>query len=105
MDGETLLGPLPSGWTVKASYGEDGLLRPVYHNSDTDTTCVDDPRLIDWALPPGWEPMPWTRTRDDPIACAKYRNKTTGEEINSDPRLLPQGLVERGIPCEVIDLV
>ncbi|EEU33466.1 uncharacterized protein NECHADRAFT_98482 [Fusarium vanettenii 77-13-4] len=105
MDGEALLGPLPSGWTVKASYGEDGLLRPVYHNSHTDTACVDDPRLDSRALPSHWEPIEWTRTRDDPIACTKYRNGTTGEEINCDPRLLPDALSARGVRCEAIDLI
>jgi hypothetical protein len=37
--------------------------------------------------------------------CQKFRNKVTGEEINSDPRLLPEELVARGIRLQTIKLV
>jgi hypothetical protein len=105
MDGEVVLGDLPEGWTVKASYEEDGQLRPTYHHTTNGTRTTEDPRFEDWPMPPEWEPVEWERTRDDPMCCVRYSNKRSGLQINYDPRLEPEALQARNVPCEWIKLI
>lgn len=106
MDGEAILGPFKSPWRVHIRLERDGVARPSYFNSDSNTTVFEDPRLGDYALPPEWVPAPtWERCREDPVFCQKFKNQWSGQEINSDPRLLPVALTARGIKLEEIELV
>ncbi|KAI0477382.1 HET-domain-containing protein [Xylariaceae sp. FL0804] len=106
MDGEALLGSFSAQWSVQyLGDGTDQYDRPCYCNSNTGLKTTEDPRLESVPLPPVWEPVEWERTRADPIFCNKYRHKDTGEIINSDPRLFPEALRERGVELTTVTLV
>ncbi|CZR66363.1 uncharacterized protein PAC_16264 [Phialocephala subalpina] len=93
MYGESLLGPLPHPWEYQLLDMKDGggAFEPWYLNPTTNIHTRDDPRLGE--LPPEWDKVEdRERTRDDPVFVSWYRNKTSGEEINSDPRLTPEAL-------------
>ncbi|KAI1429762.1 HET-domain-containing protein [Xylaria sp. FL1777] len=105
MDGEALLGALPHPWKVRMKPDKWGICSPSFHNGDSNTTCEYDPRLDSIPIPAEWEPMEFEWTRSDPDYCRKFRNKNTGEIINSDPRLFPEALLERGIPLRTITLI
>jgi hypothetical protein len=87
----------------------DNFNRILYHffNAETGEHTTEDPRL---------EPHPeWERidledlgrdlTGDDPEFCDFFRNKSTGELINYDPRLLPEALKARGVQLRNFTLV
>jgi hypothetical protein len=108
-DAIPLLGPLPREWRVQCGPYSEHSQRTLYRffNSDTGELTADDPRL---------EPHPdWERvevedlgrvlTGDDPEVCDFFRNKTTEELINYDPRLLPEALEARGVPLRTFSLV
>ncbi|KAE9368055.1 HET-domain-containing protein [Stipitochalara longipes BDJ] len=93
MYGEALLGPLPKPWVPKKETGLDGKWQPRFYNTET-KKVVDlksDPRL--GPVPRDWEQL----ERDEPQRIQKWKNAATGEIINSDPRLLPHALKERGV--------
>ena len=104
MDGESLLGPIPSPWKVRPARerGSD-IFEPRYWNTAINAITREDPRLGD--LPPEWERIKQRRTTDDPILFAPHRNKLTGEIINSDPRMLPENLRARGVDLQSFQLV
>jgi hypothetical protein len=104
MDGESLLGPLPHGWEVRSEpTAGTREWAPHYWNSSTKILSAQDPRL--GKMPPDWESTSQERTPDDPIMCAPHRNKVTGTVLNSDPRLLPEALKDRGVNLETFRLV
>ncbi|KAG8157264.1 hypothetical protein KVR01_012972 [Diaporthe batatas] len=107
MDGEAILGPLPRSYHIESR--DDGpdfeAFIPVYVENDTQREQRDDPRLQNIPLPPEWEAFEKERTRDDPLIYSMFRSKNTGEVINSDPRLFPEALRERGVPVQRITLV
>jgi hypothetical protein len=63
----------------------------------------DDPRLGE--MPAEWERLEVIPSPDDPYYVQRCRNKITGEEINSDPRLLPEELEKRGVKLQTFRLV
>lgn len=107
MDGEAILGPLPSSYHIESR--DDALdfeaFIPVYVENATHRAQREDPRLRNIPLPPEWESFEKERTRDDPLIYRMFRNKNTGEVINSDPRLFPEALRERGVPVQRITLI
>ena len=102
-DGEGLLGPVQRPWKAMAHLNEHTIIEPMYLNTDKNTKTQEDPRLIE--LPKQWERIDLERTPDDPLLFAPHQNKLTGEVINSDPRLLPEELRERGVKLEEFRLV
>ncbi|KAI1410744.1 HET-domain-containing protein [Hypoxylon sp. FL1857] len=104
MDGEAILGPIPHPWRV-VMVTEGGYNHAHYLNVDSERRSTEDPRLEEIPLPPEWEPIEWERTAADPLYCKKFRNRGTGEVINSDPRLFPEALTARGVPLRTITLV
>ncbi|KAI1309263.1 HET-domain-containing protein [Xylaria venustula] len=105
MEGEALLGTLPIPWKVKFLDDERGFNIPKFCNGDSHEIREYDPRLDSIPLPAEWEPIEFQWTRADPNICSKFRNRITGEVINSDPRLFPEALLERGIPVKRITLI
>jgi len=100
MYGEALLGPLSEPWEAKKERGLGFKWHPRFYNTDT-KKLVDlrgDPRL--GPIPDGWEQL----ENDDPHRLQKWKNVKTGELINSDPRLLPSALVERGVKLQTFML-
>ncbi|KAI0839984.1 HET-domain-containing protein [Hypoxylon sp. FL0890] len=105
MDGEAILGPIPHPWKAVTLIGSDGNFRAHYSRVDSDFGSTEDPRLEQIPIPPEWESIEWERTAADPHNCSKFRNRGTGEVINSDPRFFPEALEARGVPLRTITLV
>ncbi|KAI0140441.1 heterokaryon incompatibility protein-domain-containing protein [Xylariaceae sp. FL1272] len=103
MDDEAVLGPLPRPWRLVVLSHSDGHRRHYYLNEETGIEAEEDPRMTE--LPSDWEYLNRSRTPNDPVFFAWYRNKVTGEEINSDPRLLPDALRKRGVDVQTITLI
>lgn len=99
---EAILGPLEEQIKVQM-YMIDGAFMPRFFNSAEDKLYNNDPRLGD--LPAEWEKLEVRRTRDDPLNVVRYRNKESGEIINSDPRLFPDALRARGVALETYRLI
>lgn len=102
MDGESVLGPFLPHWNVRLLLNHVSGL-PGYWNSDTGAGTFEDPRL--GPLTEYWESIEQDRTPDDPILFAPHRNKVTGEVINSDPRLLLEALLTRGVKLQEFQLI
>jgi hypothetical protein len=102
MYGEALLGTLPAPWSVHLFNGTESIYTAQYTNTETGEVDLDDPRLGD--LPSEWEQLAVNRTANDPMHVVRFRNKTTGQTSNSDPRLLPDALRARGVPLETFRL-
>lgn len=100
---EAFLGPLPVPWIIQYKPDSFGAQAPYFLNKDTNEEAQQDPRLED--LPPGWEAVQGDRTRDDPMLFKWFRNGNTGEAMNSDPRMLPGALRDRGVALETFRLV
>lgn len=101
MDGEALLGPIPSPWKIELYRRKDSGYSTHFVKSTNEKT-LDDPRLP--ALPSGWMEI----NRDDgpwPISKSFFRNVGTGERMDTDPRMLPGALVERGVKLRKFRLV
>ncbi|KAI1120293.1 heterokaryon incompatibility protein-domain-containing protein [Nemania abortiva] len=107
MDGEVLLGQLSDEYRINARshFSHASEMVPSYIHKDTGLEQREDPRLEKMPLQRGWEPIEWEWSRDDPVHCCKFRNRDTGEVFNSDPRLFPEALRERGILIQQITLV
>jgi hypothetical protein len=105
MNSEALLGPLPAPWTVLRDNDSRGICRVGLFNTERKKkiSIEDDPRL--GAMPPEWERLEVIPSPDDPFYVQRCRNKITGEEINSDPRLLPEALEKRGVKLQTFRLV
>ncbi|KAK4222942.1 heterokaryon incompatibility protein-domain-containing protein [Podospora fimiseda] len=99
--GEPLLGPLPEPWRLVYSYVSHQ--KYIFYNTNTNTFSDEDPRLE--PLGEEWERIEKKWTADDPEFLLYYRNKVTGEEMNSDPRMSPEALRARGVNLEDIILV
>lgn len=97
---EALLGQLPAPWRLRYNGGGDAI---EYLNTDNGAISTEDPRLPELAVE--WERMSVERAPGDPYLFAYFRNKNTREVINSDPRLLPEALKDRGVSLETLRLV
>ncbi|KAL9618636.1 MAG: hypothetical protein Q9160_006677 [Pyrenula sp. 1 TL-2023] len=102
MDGEAVLGSIPSPWTVR-QYSDDGFsFTTRFFNKSKDTESEKDPRL--GPVPPDWEMVDRERTPDDPFHFSCFRNKQTGGVINWDPRMEPKELEKRGVKLQTFRL-
>ena len=102
-DSEALLGPLVDPWTAQIKPGTGGISTPCYFDKAAEVVTLEDPRL--GPVPDGWELLDRHRTPDDPVVLTHFRNKFTGEHINSDPRLFSEVLRARGVHLEIVQLV
>lgn len=101
MDGEALLGNLPRSWTV-LQHHNDGAVVFEYYNSDKKCITSEDPGLP--PLDESWRKVCRQRTPDDPLHVAYFEHIPAGRIINSDPRLLPHVLRNRGVNLETFAL-
>ncbi|KAM7214555.1 Heterokaryon incompatibility protein (HET) domain containing protein [Rhypophila decipiens] len=106
MRAQALLGPVPEGWRRVAKL--DGKMNSYhacwkYQAESGAFFQTTDPRL--GPLPDGWELKP----HENEDSVNYYRNPTTGEgmaiDIEKDPRLLSERLLEGGVEIVAIDLV
>jgi hypothetical protein len=100
MDAETFLGSLGS-WEVRIGFRDK--VQPCFINTKNGAVTTDDPRL--GPLPPEWEPIDGPETVVDETHFAWFKNKATEEEMDSDPRMLPEALEKRGVKLETFRLV
>ena len=102
-DAVGVLGPLPSDW--RAIIRGDTLGRRLYRylNLTTYEETTEDPRLD--PLPPEWERMAHKPSPDDAALFEVFKNRITGETVNSDPRLFPEALRVRGAKLETFQLI
>lgn len=102
-DGEGLLGPILEPWKLQVK-PLGGNYIPHFFNTSTKVVSMEDPRLP--PLPADWEEQAQRdRTQDDPFFLREFQNKVTGEIMNSDPRMLPDALRQRGVRLETFRLV
>jgi hypothetical protein len=102
-DAEPLLGPLRDPWRFQVKVGGTGGRAYYFHNPVTNEDRMLDPRLE--PLPSEWEPCEAEESSDEAERVAWFRNKDTGETLNSDPRMLPEALESRGVDVRKIQLV
>ncbi|CAO2653288.1 Nn.00g026990.m01.CDS01 [Neocucurbitaria sp. VM-36] len=104
-DAKALLGPLPEPWSVQLRQNGDNRssFLPQFFNSETQNLSEEDPRL--GKLPYDWEKFDRGWEYGDPENAQWYRNTTTGEIINSDPRMSPEALEARGAKVQTITLI
>jgi hypothetical protein len=102
-DAEQLLGPLPDPWRFQVKVGDMGERAYYFHNPVTSEDRTVDPRLE--SLPSNWEPCEVEEISNEAERVAWFRNKDTGEVMNSDPRMLPVALESRGVDVRKIQLV
>jgi len=103
-DAAALLGTIPVPWTVHVDDDDVGEYRHRFFNSVTGQyhSLSEDPRLE--PLSTEWERVPRDRTAEDPPVYEVFRNKSNGEEMNSDPRMLPKALMARGVCLQKFQL-
>ncbi|KAH6671499.1 heterokaryon incompatibility protein-domain-containing protein [Plectosphaerella plurivora] len=101
-DSTGIVGQMPPGWTVHIDKDDAGNAEHRYINAEEGLSTVEDPRL--GALPAEWSRHRKIRRPGAPALAADFRNVVTGEEMNSDPRLLPKNLLRRGIELETLRL-
>lgn len=103
-DGTALVGQLAKPWIVQALAGRHGIFNDYcFLNTETREVTRKDPRL--GPLPEGWERHEVERTSDDPGYFECFKHKTSGEVMNSDPRLKPEALKVQGVDLREYVLV
>lgn len=104
MNGESLLGSLPSSGQLLFIADGTTFKVPGYWNLETNS-LGEDPRLEN--MLPNWEKIEVDHVTNPnlPILYVPHKNKLTGEVINSDPRLLPEVLIARGVKLEQFFLI
>jgi hypothetical protein len=108
-DARALLGPLPPLWDMHVLEHPDYEFRRVFkfYNTETKESVDEDPRLQPMK---GWTRIPLHElgrdlTGDDPEICDFYRNISTGELVNSDPRFSVKELKAGGVNLETLAIV
>jgi hypothetical protein len=82
----------------------DGFWFPNYFNPSTVELSTGDPRL--GPLPSEWEQIPRSKeTADDLEFLVRFKNERTGAVMNSDPRMLPEALEQRGVELQTFRLI
>ncbi|KAI4266345.1 MAG: hypothetical protein L6R35_006959 [Caloplaca aegaea] len=100
MDGEALLGPLPSNWRRVFRYDEESKGSwDAFIDRDRRIWQVEDPRL--GPLPEGW----CEEEHPKQHLYALFRDKTTDVVYRHDPRMLPSSLRDRGVELQEFNLV
>ncbi|KAI4172280.1 MAG: hypothetical protein LQ348_006808 [Seirophora lacunosa] len=100
MEGEALLGPLPSNWRRVTRFDEETKLWwDMFEDHDQGVWQVEDPRL--GPLPKGRYEVEHPKQH----LYAKFRDETEDTPTSFDPRMLPSSLRERGVELQDFNLV
>jgi Heterokaryon incompatibility protein (HET) len=100
---EGILGPLPPSWKLQFQYQDLGSLVPYFYNQETEQVTEEDPRLE--PLPSEWERLR-TESKVGSLSFSHlFRSTSSGEIMNSDPRMLPDNLKLRGVKLQSFELV
>ena len=104
VDTEAFLGSLPSCWETKIVFDFVNYSTfPLFVNKETGVESTEDPRL--GPVADDWQRLEPVRTAYDPSYYAKFRNRLTGDVMNSDPRMQPEELERRGVKLQTFSLV
>lgn len=103
MDGEGILGPLPTGWTKKPIRTEGNFDVGGFQNREMSDVTFEDPRLE--PLSTEWDVDAESLISLRRIAEPKFVNQVTGIVRDTDPRLTPKALRHRGIKLKSITLI
>jgi hypothetical protein len=103
-DAISILGPLPTPWEVQMFKGFGNRYEYRFYNRDTKERVRDDPRMEGISLG-DWERFEHEPEPDDPPVFDYFRHKTTGDVMNSDPRMLPDALETRGVQLQWFTLI
>ncbi|OCK81163.1 HET-domain-containing protein [Lepidopterella palustris CBS 459.81] len=100
-DGIGILGPFPKPWIAQGFEYPEIDLRCTFKffNAETGEVTPEDPRLesqTEWERI-DLETLGRRHVADDPVILDFFRNKSTGEIMDSDPRMLPEALEKRGV--------
>lgn len=102
MNGEAILGPIPTGWRVQSDRSKQGLMIQTFtqEQSPAEPTC-EDPRL--GPLPAGWE-ITCTEMLQSPSFKKLFKSPDEIIHAENDPRVLPKALALRGIKIQKFQL-
>lgn len=103
MNAEALIGKLPRSWTLRSVRNKNDVNSNLLYFNEITRTTAEDPRLD--PLPSDWERVEKERDLCDPEHVGWFKNKTTDEVVNHDPRLAPEVLKKRGVLLETLRLV
>lgn len=103
MHGEGVLGTLPGGWTCESALTESSFFTESFHHRQTGATTSNDPHL--GQLPLEWGVETESTFSLSTIAEPKFVNRVTGEVRDTDPRLTPEAIRQRGVNIQAITLI
>ncbi|KAK4214226.1 heterokaryon incompatibility protein-domain-containing protein [Rhypophila decipiens] len=103
-DGAGLLGSVPPPWRGRVEVMPCYRYKLWFYNEETKEYSEDDPRLSGVDLD-DWERIEHEMDPDDAEMYDYFRNKKTGEVLDSDPRMLPDALGRMGVELESFTLV
>lgn len=109
MNAEGLLGPVPSPWIARVGSGRDEISwsrATWFVHASTKERTLHEPRLSPLS-PHEWEEVQGDNTLGPEHRGfhLSFRNKQTGQVLDSDPRMQPEALRQRGVDLEVFRLV
>ena len=97
---EPFLGPLPSPWKVQFRKHNGWLYIREFLDTVSGKISDEDPRMDQLAT--DWEKVE-AAVRSS--ALPQFKNKTTGQIVETDPRLFPDHLKKRGIKVQSVHLI
>jgi hypothetical protein len=99
IDGEALLGPLPTSWRIENRSAKTGATEMTFFvNSATKVRTQEDPRLTEF--PPGW-----SSTEDPDTGELNFAEQGQGAWTWHDPRMTSEELIKHGVPIRTSRLV
>jgi len=101
MDGECLVGSLPFSWILQRDIDNEGDMVSMYINSLTEVFTYEGPRLS--PLPAELECLDGNSPRQ--ISRPRFKHKKKSDVTDFDPRLVPEGLIARGVHLKTFRLV
>jgi hypothetical protein len=102
MEGQAFLGPLPPSWHLTIDH-VGHISKFSFSNRQTREKTSEDPRLGSTRLE--WEPIEKEDSSRLRFYVQHHQHKTTGEIINSDPRLQPDALKARGVDLKTFTII
>lgn len=103
MDGEAFLGALPSPWKTELLRTNNSGKFLTYFVQPSKVKTLNDPRLP--PLPFGWEEVNIDDNGYHATTVGQFRNITTGEVTEFDPRMHPDILKQNGVKLERFRLI
>lgn len=105
-EGESLLGRMPAPLTLRFVKDRTGIVVSRFFNSAMGAETHEVPSLQSLPLPQGWQQLvDVERKLSDLLTVTWFGNESTGEKMNSDPRMRGAKLRERAVKVESFALL